>query len=104
MGIMSADKYQSDAGPGAVSIVKFMRDNGCAESSVDLFYSALIVNYLLCGTDAHAKNYAMLEREDRRPTLAPLYDVAPMYPYECLVSAHSLRVVSVAVYVLSAHG
>lgn len=82
MGIMSADKYQSDGGPGAVSIVKFMRDNGCAESSVDLFYSALIVNYLLCGTDAHAKNYAMLEREDRRPTLAPLYDVASMYPYE----------------------
>lgn len=82
MGVMSADKYQSDGGSGAVSIVKFMRDNGFAESSVDLFYSALMVNYLLCGTDAHAKNYAVLERGDRRPMLAPLYDIASMYPYD----------------------
>ncbi len=74
MGIMSADKYQSDGGPGAGSRVKVMRDHGCAESSVDVFYSALIVTYLWCGTDAHAKNYAMLDREDRRPPLAPLSD------------------------------
>lgn len=93
-GVMSADKYQSDGGPGAVSIVKFMRDNGFAESSVDLFYSALIVNYLLCGTDAHAKNYAVLEREDRRPALAPLYDIASMYPYEGYI--HGARKLKVA--------
>lgn len=82
IGIRSANKYQNDGGPGAPDIVRFMRDNGFAESSIDSFYSALAVNYLLCGTDAHAKNYAILERENQRPTLAPLYDIASMYPYE----------------------
>ncbi len=82
IGIRSANKYQNDGGPGAPDIVRFMRDNGFAESSIDSFYSALVVNYLLCGTDAHAKNYAILERENQRPILAPLYDIASMYPYE----------------------
>lgn len=82
MSVSTADKYQSDGGPSAVDIVHFMRSHGFASGSDTLFFSALIANYLLGGTDAHAKNYAILELPDQRPMLAPLYDVASLYPYE----------------------
>lgn len=84
MSISTANKYQSDGGPGAVDIVHFMRSHGFAPGSDTLFFSALVANYLLGGTDAHAKNYAILELPDQRPMLAPLYDVASLYPYESI--------------------
>lgn len=82
MGVMTAQKYQSDGGPGAVSIVRFMRDNGFDADSVTMFFAALVANFLIGGSDAHAKNYAILEIPGSRPALAPLYDVASTFPYD----------------------
>lgn len=43
---------------------------------------ALALNWLIGGTDAHAKNYSVLIGSGGRARLAPLYDVASMLPYD----------------------
>lgn len=76
-------KYQSDGGPGAARIVRLLRESmpaAIAEGSVARFVDALIWNWLIGGTDAHAKNYSLLlAGEEVR--LAPLYDIASALPY-----------------------
>lgn len=79
---MTAEKYQSCGGPGAVEIIRLLRSNKLEETDVALFLSALILNFLMAGSDAHAKNYAILEPVGERPMLAPLYDVASMFAYD----------------------
>jgi serine/threonine-protein kinase HipA len=51
-----------------------------AEEAVWRFADALIWNWLIGGTDAHAKNYSLLLAGDQ-VRLAPLYDVASALPY-----------------------
>jgi serine/threonine-protein kinase HipA len=45
------------------------------------FVRALALNWLVAGTDAHSKNYALLLGSDSRIRLAPLYDLASALPY-----------------------
>jgi serine/threonine-protein kinase HipA len=52
-----------------------------ADEAVWRFADALIWNWLIAGTDAHAKNYSLLLAEDQ-VRLAPLYDVASALPYD----------------------
>lgn len=44
------------------------------------FLKAVIFNGLIAGTDAHAKNYAILISGDNRRRLAPLYDLSSPPP------------------------
>lgn len=46
------------------------------------FLKALIFNYLIAGTDGHAKNYGMLIAGQGQFRLAPLYDVISILPYK----------------------
>lgn len=78
----TSEKYQSDGGPGAVDIIACLQNNGLDSTSVGLFIIALILNFLMAGSDAHAKNYAIEEPVGERPRLAPLYDVASMFAYD----------------------
>jgi serine/threonine-protein kinase HipA len=50
-----------------------------ADDAVARFADALIWNWLIAGTDAHAKNYSLLLGPEVR--LAPLYDIASALPY-----------------------
>ena len=45
---------------------------------------ALVFNWLIAGTDAHAKNYSLLLGARGGVRLAPLYDMASMLPYSTL--------------------
>ncbi len=45
------------------------------------FIDALILNWLIGGTDAHAKNYSLLIGAGGLVRLAPLYDVASILAY-----------------------
>ncbi|PLS25782.1 type II toxin-antitoxin system HipA family toxin [Bifidobacterium imperatoris] len=81
---MTSEKYQTDGGPSAIEIFKCIQDNDLGEDSSTLFLIALILNFLMGGIDSHAKNYAILEPAGKRPTLAPLYDIASIYAYEPL--------------------
>lgn len=77
-------KYQSQGGPGVTEIISAMSRSGLDTSSIARFLEALVLNFLMAGTDAHAKNYAIFEPVGERPRLAPLYDVASMFAYDTL--------------------
>lgn len=50
-------KYQNQGGPSAVDIMQVIRTHSSAQQSdVERFLDALIFNWLIAGTDAHAKN------------------------------------------------
>lgn len=82
LAIAPAKKYENEGGPGARAIVSLLREvSSQPESDVDTFLSALVFNWLIGGTDAHAKNYSLLIGAGSRVRLAPLYDVASALPY-----------------------
>jgi serine/threonine-protein kinase HipA len=83
MGIPPTRKYQNEGGPGPRDVAELFqramppRDAGHA---VRQFADALIWNWVIAGTDAHAKNYSLLLRHGE-VFLAPLYDIASALPY-----------------------
>src|SRR5690606_33654615 len=59
LGLMPARKYQEDGGPGISQIVALIRRiSSNHEADVDTFVKANMLNWLIGGTDAHAKNYS----------------------------------------------
>jgi serine/threonine-protein kinase HipA len=82
LGIMPTKKYQNEGGPSAVNIAELLRTYSTdREADLDTFIAALGFNWLIAGTDAHAKNYSLL-LGGRNIRLAPLYDVASILPYD----------------------
>lgn len=82
LGVHPANKYENEGGPGARAIVELLRDHsGHMHEDVNAFVDALIFNWLIAGTDAHAKNYSLLIGVEGSVRLAPLYDVASLLPY-----------------------
>jgi serine/threonine-protein kinase HipA len=76
-------RYQNDGGPGTTDIVRLLRRVAPATRAiVDVwrFFDAATFNWLIAGTDAHAKNYSLL-LSGNQVRLAPLYDVASALPY-----------------------
>jgi len=76
-------KYQNEGGPSPSDIAELFRrvmPTRVAEQAVRGFADALIWNWLIAGTDAHAKNYSLLLSQGEA-RLAPLYDVASALPY-----------------------
>jgi len=85
MAVPPTRKYQSDGGPGPLAIVELLRTHSSAPSrDVETFIDALAFNWLIAGTDAHAKNYALLLGRGGRVRLAPLYDLGSALPYPSL--------------------
>jgi serine/threonine-protein kinase HipA len=83
-------KYQNEGGPGPKSIIDTIRHNVSSHATakahpkfpfavdddVETFIDALIFNWMIGGTDAHAKNYSLVIGNGRMVRLAPLYDVS----------------------------
>jgi len=83
LAISSTVKYENEGGPGAHAIVDLIRMfSGRSDEDVQRFVDALAFNWLIGGTDAHAKNYSILIGEGGRARLAPLYDIASILPYD----------------------
>ncbi|HEU0287872.1 MAG TPA: type II toxin-antitoxin system HipA family toxin [Nocardioidaceae bacterium] len=77
-------KYQADGGPSPRQIADLLRralPGRIAERSVRDFADALVWNWIIAGTDAHAKNYSLLLSGDN-VRLAPFYDIASALPYD----------------------
>jgi serine/threonine-protein kinase HipA len=82
LGLHPARKYQNEGGPGVSSIAHILRQHSrSASEDMDTFVDALALNWLIGGTDAHAKNYSFLIGAEGTIRLAPLYDVASALPY-----------------------
>jgi serine/threonine-protein kinase HipA len=83
LGIRPERKYQNEGGPGPRDVTRLLRSvmpPPAADDAVLRFLDALAWNWLIAGTDAHAKNYSLL-LAGRQVRLAPLYDIASALPY-----------------------
>ncbi len=84
LGVHPALKYQNEGGPTPSDIASLFRavmSSRTASDATNRFVEALLFNWLIGGTDAHAKNYSLLlAGADVR--LAPLYDIASAFPYD----------------------
>jgi serine/threonine-protein kinase HipA len=83
LGVPPGRKYENEGGPTPTAIASLLRrmlPGSDADVAVLRFFDALTLNWLICGTDAHSKNYSLL-LAGRQVRLAPLYDVASALPY-----------------------
>ncbi|WP_417842130.1 type II toxin-antitoxin system HipA family toxin [Terasakiella sp.] len=76
LGIHPDHKYESDGGPNVSDCVRLLERTDAVYENQIIFLDALIFNFLIGGTDAHAKNYSLLLETDGSIKLAPLYDIA----------------------------
>jgi serine/threonine-protein kinase HipA len=82
LGLMPTRKYQEDGGPGIQQITRLIRRvSASPEVDVERFLKANMFNWLIGGTDAHAKNYSFLIGAGDEIRLAPLYDLSSQLPY-----------------------
>lgn len=76
------DKYQNEGGPGVRDCIDVLASQSSAPGEdIDTFLDAILFNWIIVGTDAHAKNYSLLLSGQGRVRLAPLYDIASALPY-----------------------
>ena len=83
LGMSPSLKYEQHNGPGVRAIVELLRTQvtgGHAASDIETFVDAVALNQLTVGTDAHARNYALLHHGPQT-RLAPLYDLNSFLPY-----------------------
>lgn len=82
LGVMPHIKYQNQGGPGVEAISQLLWTHSSQpRQDVETLFQALVFNYLIGGTDAHAKNYSLLLGVGRQVRLAPLYDISSALPY-----------------------
>ena len=82
LGLPPTKKYQNEGGPGCAELSEAIwTHSGEPGDDARTFARAIMLNWIIGGTDAHAKNFSMLIGPQGRSRLAPLYDVASMLPY-----------------------
>lgn len=75
-------KYQNEGGPSPEQVTDLLRDHSDKPvEDIATFTDALLFNWLIGGSDGHAKNYSLLHGAGGRVRLAPLYDLASALPY-----------------------
>lgn len=75
-------KYENQGGPGIVAISNKVLS--ASRNPIDdrkAFMAANVFNWLIGGTDAHAKNYSMLLGAQGDAKMAPLYDLSSILPH-----------------------
>lgn len=84
LGRPPSDKYEASGGPGIVDLVSQLRrvvsPREQVESDILRLLDAVAFNYLIGGTDAHARNFSLL-LAGPQVRLAPLYDLNSFLPY-----------------------
>ena len=79
--VPTVQKYQRDGGPDVAGVAGLLwMHSSDPETDVRRFRDALTYNWIIVGSDAHAKNYSLLLHGDE-VRLAPLYDVCSALPY-----------------------
>lgn len=96
LAISPADKYEVDGGPGVKQTAELIRRHS-SDSIVDVssFVDAVALNWLIAGTDAHAKNYSILLAPGGQVRLAPLYDLISVLPYPHLTNGNDRLAMSI---------
>jgi serine/threonine-protein kinase HipA len=85
LGLHPTRKYESDGGPDAAKIGELLRaQSSSPQEDVVSFVDSIIFNWLIAGTDAHAKNFGLLLGSNGAARLAPFYDLASVLPYRTI--------------------
>lgn len=85
LGVPPRTKYENEGGPGAVRIAALLNAHSSRrDEDVATLVDALALNWVIGGTDAHAKNYSLLLGAHGQVRLAPLYDIVSTLPYHRL--------------------
>jgi len=75
-------KYQNEGGPAPKEILALIRNSSSSPvEDAGRFLNAMIFNWIIGGTDAHAKNYSFLIAGNGQVRLAPFYDLSSCLPY-----------------------
>lgn len=82
LAVHPANKYENEGGPGIERIMDLLNQSSRSIEDRRRFMQAIAFNYLILGTDAHAKNYSLLLGAEGQVRLAPLYDLASHLPYD----------------------
>ena len=83
LGVMPTRKYENEGGPGVAQIFALLRGSSLRpQEDIERFLQALVLNWVLAATDAHAKNFALLHGSPGGGVrLAPFYDIVSFLPY-----------------------
>ena len=74
-------KYENEGGPSVPDLVRLlMRESADPGADVGALFDALVLNWAIVGSDAHAKNYSLVLHPGS-VRLAPLYDLVSALPY-----------------------
>ncbi len=81
LGFPSAQKYESDGGPGMLDIFDTLNLSTRAQEDRASFFKAMLVFWLLAAIDGHAKNFGIFLEAAGRFHATPLYDITSLHPY-----------------------
>lgn len=85
LGVPPRIKYENEGGPGAIRLLELLNAHSSRrDDDVATLVDALALNWVIGGTDAHAKNYSLLIGGNGQIRLAPLYDIVSALPYHHL--------------------
>lgn len=83
LGIPPTEKYENEGGPGAGDVAALLQEHSSEPwKDVSTFVKALAYNWIIVGSDAHAKNYSVMLAPGGQVRLAPLYDIISVLPYD----------------------
>ncbi len=80
LSVPSALKYESDGGPGIVSILELLKASDDPAGDQALFLKVQIAFWLLGAADGHAKNFSLFLHPGGGFRLTPVYDVMSTQP------------------------
>jgi serine/threonine-protein kinase HipA len=92
LGVAPDQKYQNQGGPGLKKLIDLLRVvSDRPQDDIATLVDASIFNWIIGGSDAHAKNFSILLGPAGRHRLAPIYDVASILPYQPQVQFQDIK-------------
>jgi len=92
LGVGPDNKYQNKGGPGLRDLIGLLRAvSANVREDIATLVEASIFNWMIGGSDAHAKNFSLLLGAAGRHRLAPIYDVASVLPYQPQVQFEDVK-------------
>lgn len=79
MGISSAQKYQSDGGPGIPDCLNLLTASSNGKDRAT-FFKTQIFFWLIAAIDGHGKNFSVFLEPENSYRMTPLYDVLSAFP------------------------
>lgn len=80
MGVPSAQKYQSNGGPGMVDVLRLLQGSDEPHKDRLAFFKSQILFWLIGATDGHGKNFSIFLKPGGQYGLTPFYDVLSAQP------------------------